>query len=231
MVTTGLRGVKRGWFRRGGPVGRYIGLQFAARDDLDLVLPALGNASAFPFVDRLPYDADALGGDSYGAEMGLEVLEVHGSYCPVDWTTLSSTLEDYPGIIGSMPKRPSSTLADRLKAAMSAKGISGPTELGKLLKVNKQTVARWINGEGSKLTPEYLFLCADRLDVAPRWLGTGQGAPQRPVQLTDEENRLLAMFRALEPKQQEAVLRNASDFVEASGKVSVGNPFIGLTEE
>lgn len=78
--------------------------------------------------------------------------------------------------------------------------------------IARGTMARYWNGE--RMFPaDLLFRVADILRVNPRWLVSGEGSADPPLeagrQAGDGEDRLLAVFRRLTPKQQEHVMQSA----------------------
>jgi transcriptional regulator with XRE-family HTH domain len=78
--------------------------------------------------------------------------------------------------------------------------------------IARGTMARYWNGE--RMFPaDLLFRVADIIGVNPRWLVTGAGSADPPVQsdpaTADEESQLLAAFRRLTAEQQSHVTQSA----------------------
>lgn len=69
--------------------------------------------------------------------------------------------------------------SDRLREAALHKGLSGPTDIGKYLGVNKQTVFNWM--QGSVPRGDEIFQIAEKFGVDPRWFATGQRAKRDGV--------------------------------------------------
>lgn len=69
--------------------------------------------------------------------------------------------------------RDSKSLPGRIRIGMALAGIRNGSELARRMKVNRQTVHRWLDGQGDKLTPEMLFKLGDALNVNVRWLALG----------------------------------------------------------
>lgn len=122
--------------------------------------------------------------------------------------------------------REDATLAGRIRIGMAGAGISSPAELARRMKVNRQTVHRWIAGEGDKLTPDMLFRLADALEVNPRWLA--MGAPHSPVKPhipSVEEAELISLFVSLPSAARESWMSSGRDLIKLLTPASTGNPF------
>lgn len=103
-----------------------------------------------------------------------------------------------------------------------AAGRQGPTAIGDLLGISKQTVHRWMKGAEPSL--ETLFQVADKLNVDPRWLATGHGA-KRPAApqtsgLGPSEADLLARYRGSDPRWQLAIRLLSYVATEEQGEVA-----------
>lgn len=123
-------------------------------------------------------------------------------------------------------KKEEATLAGRIKLAMATAGIDTPAKLAKKMKVNRQTVHRWISGEGDKLTPEMLFRLADALTVNPRWLALGPPhSPVPPSIPTVDEAEVLDVHRRLPDAAKDTWLSSGRDLVKILTPASPGNPF------
>lgn len=126
----------------------------------------------------------------------------------------------------AVKKTEEATLAGRIQLAMAAVGIDSPAKLAKKMKVNRQTVHRWINGEGEKLTPEMLFKLSDALSVNPRWMAFGAPhSPVTPSTPTVDEAEVLDVYRRLPPAAQDTWLSTGRDLIKILTPASQGNPF------
>lgn len=94
-------------------------------------------------------------------------------------------------------KLPPRGFLDRLKMAMVRSGIVGPVALGKKVGVNKQTAAKWLNGQTPNLGADDLFRLSGGLEVAPRWLWRGEGPMTGWQGLDADEHALVALYREL----------------------------------
>ena len=127
-------------------------------------------------------------------------------------------------------RRDEATLAGRIKIGMASAGISGSADLGRRMKVNRQTVHRWINGEGDKLTPEMLFKLADALKVNPRWLALGPPhSPVPPHIPSPDQAEVLQIHQALDQLERgdakDTWLSSGRDLVRILTPASPNNPF------
>lgn len=100
---------------------------------------------------------------------------------------------------------------ERLRIAMSAKGIKNPTALADLMSVPKQTAYRWCDGTNEKLEPINLFKLADVLGVSSRWLVDGKTPPYGRRVKSIEQDDLITTFDSLPKDKQQQVL----EFAEA----------------
>lgn len=126
----------------------------------------------------------------------------------------------------TVSKREDATLAGRIRIGMASAGISSPAELARRMKVNRQTVHRWIAGEGDKLTPEMLFRLADALEVNPQWLALG--APHSPVKPhipSVEESELIALYEKLPAAAKESWVSSGRDLIKLLTPSSKTDPF------
>lgn len=132
----------------------------------------------------------------------------------------------YEGDGTMLKKGEEATLAGRIKLGMAQAGIDTPSQLAKKMKINRQTVHRWVHGEGEKLTPEMLFKLADALSVNPRWLA--MGAPHSPVQPhipSVNEAEVLEVYARLPEAAKDTWISNGRDLVKILTPASSGNPF------
>jgi len=91
------------------------------------------------------------------------------------------------------------TLAGRIRIGMAAKGIATPSQLARRLKLNRQTVHKWLREDVQQIDPIHLFRLADTLELNPRWLATRDGEPQPLQRMTLDQKRVLELYRALPP--------------------------------
>lgn len=94
------------------------------------------------------------------------------------------------------------------------------------MKVNRQTVHRWIAGEGDKLTPDMLFRLADALEVNPQWLALG--APHSPVKPhipSVEQAELIALYESLPAAARDTWVSSGRDLIKLLTPTSANNPF------
>lgn len=73
------------------------------------------------------------------------------------------------------------TLAERIKEAREAAGISEPAELARRVGVKAASAYQWESGSTKSLKDTTLIELSDVLDVSPRWLATGVG-PRSPLE-------------------------------------------------
>lgn len=107
---------------------------------------------------------------------------------------------------------------------MDMAGIQGPTALGRVLEMDRQTAHRWMIGINN-ISPANLFVCADALNVSARWLATGVGAITKEEALTPDDAAALAIFRTLPAKAREKWIRDGNELVELLSDRSAANPF------
>lgn len=118
------------------------------------------------------------------------------------------------------------TFVTRLADAMKKEGLKGPVELGKRLKVNKQTASKWINGQTTRLAAADLYRIADGLRVSPRWLWKGGDIPMiSKPSIGAEEERLIGIFRSLPPEWRQDWLEDGQRTAERLGKANTLNPY------
>ena len=119
------------------------------------------------------------------------------------------------------------TLAGRIRIGMVQAGIRTPAELARRMRVNRQTVHRWINSEGDKPTPEMLFKLSDALGVNARWLAMGPPhSPVKPHIPSVEEGELLVLFRNLPQAAKDSWVSSGRDLMKLLTPSSAANPFI-----
>lgn len=108
---------------------------------------------------------------------------------------------------------------------MAQSGIKTVAELARRMKLNRQTVHRWVAGEGDP-TPELLFKLSDVLQCNARWLALGHPeSPVKPMTPTPEQAEVLDIFTRLPPAAQETWMTNGRDLLRLLTPASVNNPF------
>lgn len=118
------------------------------------------------------------------------------------------------------------TVKDRILSAMASANIRSPAELARKMGIPRQTVYRWTNGEGEKLTPEMLYKLADATNTNARWLAEGSPwSPVRPKHLTPDQNMVLEIYSQLSPELRDEWVKHGNTLVRLSSPQSVGNPF------
>lgn len=134
------------------------------------------------------------------------------------------------GFFCSLPlmstKSDTTTFLERFTAALTAQGIDtkSPTGVGRFLELNKQTVARWL--DGGEPSPEMLFHIADKTHTDARWLATGKGGMTQQVELSpDELEAITQIYRNLQGKALRKWIRDGHELVEMSAPVGSANPF------
>lgn len=117
------------------------------------------------------------------------------------------------------------TLGGRIKIGMAAKGIDGPSDLARRVKLRRQTVTKWVNDEVAFLEPKYLFLLAEALELNPRWLATREGDPQQARTISPDFQRVLDLYSALKPGVRDSWLKSGDALLTATGELSTAQPF------
>ncbi|WP_290149561.1 helix-turn-helix transcriptional regulator [uncultured Parasutterella sp.] len=82
-----------------------------------------------------------------------------------------------------------SRLSERIKAAMTAAGIS-QVALARACNISQPSVASWLNGTTKTLKAETAVAAAKALNVNVRWLVDGTGSPE--IAVTTQSNIGLA---------------------------------------
>lgn len=121
------------------------------------------------------------------------------------------------------------TLSGRIRLSMAAVGLRTPTDLARKMKINRQTVHKWMTGRSDKLTPDMLFKLADALEVNARWLALG--APYSPLkmrQIDPETAELVALRENLPPQLRDAFLSHGRELLKLSDTATRANPFPAL---
>lgn len=117
------------------------------------------------------------------------------------------------------------TLSGRIRIGMAAKGIKNPADLARRIKVNRQTVHKWLAGQVTKLEPEFLFKLADELGLDPRWLATREGEPQPLLRMSLDQKRVLELYLALNPQLRRVWIKSGDAMLQETGQTSAAQPF------
>ena len=148
------------------------------------------------------------------------------STCDRVLANLSICLYGAAGRVRIKYREDSATFPGRIRIAMSTAGIHTAAELARRMKVNRQTVHRWINGEGIKLTPEMLFSLSDALKANPRWLIFGAPhSPVMPKELSPEDAEVIEVYKSIPHPTKDTWLSNGRDLIRILTPASAGNPF------
>lgn len=109
------------------------------------------------------------------------------------------------------------SIGSRIKKARQAAGIS-QADLAEAMGITRSACSQWESGQGTGPRRERLEALAAELGVSYEWLATGKEAggvsEALPSYLTAEQLEMLALFKALTPKQRKALL----NFLGASKK-------------
>lgn len=76
---------------------------------------------------------------------------------------------------------------------------------------SKSVVNQWLSGKIKSIDINYALAIERELGISHIWLMTGSGEPERmeTLKLSSDEARLLSVYRRLEPRDQQVVLRLA----------------------
>lgn len=117
-------------------------------------------------------------------------------------------------------------LGKRIKEAAKLLGALGPVEVGKKLGVNKQTASKWLKGQTKIMSADDLFMIAGKLNVSPRWLFTGKEPRYEATPATENEQRVLQLYRDLPEEWRDDWVSNGVKIQQnLKVKATVGNPF------
>lgn len=112
-----------------------------------------------------------------------------------------------------LPRPKDGTVAQRIVVAMKHAGIGSATALatrchqyqesrkipaGERIRIERQTIHNWLANSSDNITPRLLFLVADALGVAARWLATDKGPMTPPRALTPDDEMVLELASNLE---------------------------------
>lgn len=110
-----------------------------------------------------------------------------------------------------------STLADRIRAAMSASGVS-QAELARACDVKPPSVNGWLSGKAKFLRGENLLKAAKALKVDQDWLATGRGEMKRAGDVNSNGNLAAVLLNPVAETSQEQRLLAAHRLSGAAGK-------------
>jgi transcriptional regulator with XRE-family HTH domain len=89
------------------------------------------------------------------------------------------------------------TMQGRIRMQMAANGIHSDAELARKLKLRRQTVHKWMNGDSKNLTPENIFRLSDVLKCSARWLMLGPPVrPDKPLTLDEQKAEVVHLYDA-----------------------------------
>jgi len=100
-------------------------------------------------------------------------------------------------------KKKDAGFSGRIRTAMKARGIKGPSELARRLTtrlgrtVNRQTVFKWMNGDVASIRADAMLAVAIELDYSGTWLTTGQGTPESWVAMDEKKAELCNVYSEL----------------------------------
>lgn len=104
------------------------------------------------------------------------------------------------------------TVGQRIREARIEKSLT-QEQLGELIGVQKSAVAKWENGRVVNIKRKTLEQLATFLDIPPHLLVTPESVGHQPVdsavnaELSDDETKLLEMYRQLNPQGKEYILQ------------------------
>lgn len=128
-----------------------------------------------------------------------------------------------------LPKPKPGTMAARIVTAMQKEGVRTPARLSVLTGINRQTIHRWFAESADMIDPKKLYLVADALHTAGRWLALGVGPMQQPRTLTDDEAAILELAANLDKLQdgsRDLWIRDGIGRLEqAKVRASKSNPY------
>lgn len=132
--------------------------------------------------------------------------------------------------VASVTKKPQNdegnmTLAGRIRGGMQIKGIDTAADLARRMKLNRQTIHKWLSGEVTKLEPAHLFKLADILGLDARWLAAREGEPQPALRITLELQRLIELYQALPEKMRRAWILSGDAILQETGETSIAQPY------
>jgi len=93
------------------------------------------------------------------------------------------------------PKK--STFGQRLRTAMTARGVARPADLARMINHTPQQVDRWLNNKTRNPRAVDIFKIGDALKVSARWLLFNQGSMGQYTTVTPDERDVLTIYHAL----------------------------------
>lgn len=104
------------------------------------------------------------------------------------------------------------SMGSRIRKARQAAGIS-QADLAEALGITRSACSQWESDQGTGPRRERLEVLAAELGVSYEWLATGRdgAVPGKvgealPSYLTADQQEMLALYKALKPKQRKALL-------------------------
>lgn len=95
-------------------------------------------------------------------------------------------------------------LGYRIERRRSALGLT-QADLARRLDLSPAAVSYWETGATKSIRLDHFFALADVLECSPRWLATGEGAPD-PELGSREDRAIYDVVRSLDPSQRTALL-------------------------
>lgn len=123
------------------------------------------------------------------------------------------SMKTKPGVdLDAVPQTPDVLFSKRVRTACVTAGIAAePTPMADRVGLNRQTCHKYLNAETSidALPAFYLFKVADALKCSVRWLYKGDGAPWNSIAVTNEENEVIRIMRAVSSNAVEHIVESA----------------------
>lgn len=82
-------------------------------------------------------------------------------------------------------------------------------DLANRIGITKSAVGQWKNGHVKNIRPDNLYSLAKATGFSAEWIGTGKGEMRKPDNLTDEETRLINLFRECPDLAKDMILNVA----------------------
>jgi len=130
----------------------------------------------------------------------------------------------------ALSKKQCAGFALRIRDAMKAAGISGPSDFSRRLSkrlgrtVNRQTVYKWMTGEVASIRAEVMLSVAAEVDCSIVWLSTGEGDQLRSHPMDDKRRELSNVYNELSETAKGELLSYAYRLLRVSNPVSTVAP-------
>lgn len=112
-----------------------------------------------------------------------------------------------------MKKAAAAVFGERLRIARKRKGIS-MQGLANAIEVHRTTISRWEKG-GAEIPSAFTTAkLGDVLDVAVRYLLGQDQHPEKPIRLSPQARRLVALFEQLDGPGQEVALEMLQEAIK-----------------